>query len=78
MLQRYFPAYTIGENAYSEFNRVCKGLGRRFLLIGGKTALGVCADRLLSQVSSEFELADKVVYGKECYVERVYELYETY
>lgn len=78
MLQRYFPAYTIGENAYSEFNRVCKGLGRRFLLIGGKTALGVCADRLLSQVSSEFELADKIVYGKECYVERVYELYEAY
>lgn len=78
MNQRYFPAYTIGENAYSEFNKVCAALGKRFLLIGGETALKVSADKLLSQVSDKFEAVDKVIYGKECYTERVYELYEEY
>lgn len=78
MLQRYFPAYTIGQNAYSEFNTVCKSLGESFLLIGGETALSVCADKLLSQVCGNFQIVDKVIYGKECYTERVYELYDEY
>ena len=78
MNQRYFPSYTIGEDAYKEFNKVCKPLGKRFLLIGGKNALSVSSDKLLSEVGSEFELVDKVIYGDECTKERAEELYKLY
>ena len=78
MQQRYFPAYTIGEDAYKNFCDVCKSLGKRFLLIGGKTALEVSSDKLLGCIGDDFLMVDKVIYGKECYKERVYELYESY
>ena len=78
MKQRFFPAYTIGEDAYEKFNEVCKPLGKRYLLIGGKTALSVARERLLANISDEFSMVDEVIYGKECYEERVYELYNEY
>lgn len=78
MLQRHFPAFTIGEDAYSEFNRICINLGKRFLIIGGETALSVCVNRLFKYLSNEFTVIDTVIYGKECFRERIYELYEQY
>ena len=78
MLERYFAAYTIGEDAFSKFNDVCKNLGTNFLLIGGKTALSVSRDKLMSYVCSEFNVVDEVIYGNECSEERVLELFDIY
>lgn len=35
----YLPAYTIGSDAYSHIQTVCKGYGNTAVVIGGKTAL---------------------------------------
>lgn len=78
MKQRFFPAYTIGKDAYEKFNEVCMPLGKRYLLIGGETALSVSRARLLKNISNDFSMVDEVIYGKECYEERVYELYNQY
>lgn len=78
MKQRFFPAYTIGKDAYEKFNEVCMPLGKRYLLIGGETALSVSRARLLKNISNDFSVVDEVIYGKECYEERVYELYNQY
>ena len=78
MHDRYFPSYTIGKNAFSKFNDVCKKLGHNFLMVGGETALSVAADKLLENISESFNLIDKVIYGKECYEDRVLELYNMY
>ncbi|MDY3929157.1 MAG: iron-containing alcohol dehydrogenase family protein [Clostridia bacterium] len=78
MQQRFYPAYTIGEDAFDKFNEVCLPLGSRFLLVGGKTALSVTESRLLPKLSDNFEIADKVIYGNECTEERAHELYERY
>ncbi len=78
MLQRFFPAYTIGDNAYTKFNEICKSLGERFLIVGGEKALKAAKDKLLENVSSDFTVVDTVIYGKECYDERITELYNEY
>ncbi len=78
MMQRFFPAYTIGENAYKEFQTVCKPLGKRFLLLGGEKALGASYEKFSSFLSTDFEIVDKVIYGKECYKENIYSIYEKY
>lgn len=78
MQQRFFPAYTIGENAYEKFNDICKKLGKNFLIVGGKKAMLAAKDKLLESVSDEFCVVDTVVYGNECCEERVVELYNQY
>ena len=78
MQERYFPAYTLGSNAFEKFNEVCMCLGQNYILVGGKTALSVSRDKLLACISSEFNKVDEVIYGTECYEERVIELYELY
>lgn len=78
MQERYFPAYTLGDNAFEKFNEVCQSLGKNYIIIGGKTALEVSYDKLVSYVSEDFSLIDKVVYGTECCEERVLELYDEY
>ena len=78
MQERYFASYTLGDDAFSKFNEVCKGLGRNYLLIGGKTALSVSRERLISSISSYFNMVDEVIYGTECLEERVFELSNIY
>lgn len=78
MQERYFPAYTLGVDAFKNFNNVCGKLGTNLLLIGGKTALSVARYKLLSCISQDFNVVDEVIYGTECYEERVFELYEGY
>ncbi len=78
MQERYFAAYTLGDDAFSKFNDVCKSLGKNYLLIGGKTALSVSRERLLSYISSDFNMVDEVIYGTECVEERVFELFDIY
>lgn len=78
MLSRYFCEYTIGENAYENFNDVCKNLGKRVLIVGGETALSVCLEKLKKSISDYFEIVDIVIYGKECTLNRANELFEEY
>lgn len=78
MKERYYPAYTIGEDAFSNFNSVCMPLGKRILIIGGKTALECSLDKLKKNISSDFEIVDTVIFGNECYEERVNELYSQF
>lgn len=77
MNQCYFPNYTIGTDAYSNINSVCKILGKRALIVGGETALSVSIDKLKANMS-DFDIVDIVVYGKECYKKRINELFENY
>jgi len=78
MMQRFFPAYTIGEDAYKEFSRVCRPLGKRFLLLGGKRALSACSEKFISYLDDDFCIVDKVIYGTECYKENIYNIFEKY
>ena len=78
MYERYFASYTLGSDAYKKFDEVCAPLGKNYLLIGGKTALSVSRDKLFSCISSDFCMVDEVIYGTECYEERVFELFEIY
>ncbi len=78
MHQQFYPAYTIGADAFDSFNDICSSLGKHFLLIGGKTALSVTEKRLLPKISHDFEMTDRVIYGNECTEERVTELFEKY
>lgn len=78
MMQRFFPAYTIGDDAYKEFSTVCKPLGKRFLLLGGKKALAASYEKFSSFLTDDFEMVDKVIYGTECYKQNIYSIYEKY
>lgn len=73
MQQCYFADYSIGADAYDNIEAVCAPLGRRVLIIGGKTALEKSIDKLRAAMTN-FTIADTVVYGKECYRKRVEEL----
>ncbi len=77
MNQCYFPDYTIGTDAYENIYNVCSSLGKRALIVGGETALSVSVDKLKANMM-DFDIVDVVVYGKECYKERITELYEAY
>lgn len=78
MKQNFFCGYTIGENAYSSIGECCALLGRRVLIIGGKTALAKASAKLNAALDGIFEIADTVVYGKECTEERMRELFGEY
>lgn len=77
MTECYFANYTIGKDAYKSIGNICLPLGRNVLLIGGETALSKAYDKL-SENMCDFNIVDKVVYGKECYRERVEDLYNIY
>lgn len=76
MEQKFFPAYTIGTDAFSKFGEICKPLGKRLLIVGGKKALKAALDKL--DIPNTFEIVDTVIYGTECCEERVVELYNQY
>lgn len=77
MNECYFANYTIGEDAYKSIPNICLSLGKKVLIVGGETALSKSIDKLKAEMSA-FEIADVVIYGKECYMDRVNELYEKY
>ena len=76
MEQKFFPAYTIGLNAFDKFDEICEPLGKRILIVGGRKALAAAKDKL--KISENFQVVDTVIYGHECYEERVIELYNQY
>ena len=77
MTECYFADYTIGTDAYEAFGRVCSPLGKRALIIGGKTALEKSHEKLIKALGG-FEIVDTVIYGKECFRKRIDELYNAY
>lgn len=77
MTDCYFADYTIGADAYNSIEKICAVLGKRALIIGGETALLKAGDKLLSAMHG-FEIADTVVYGKECFRANIKRLYEEY
>lgn len=77
MNQCYFADYSIGEDAYNNIETVCSAFGRRVLIVGGETALSKSLDKLRAAMT-KFTIVDTVIYGKECYRERVEELRARY
>lgn len=78
MQDRYFPSYTIGTDAFNKFDEICKKLGNKFILIGGKKALEASEQKLMSCISKDFIVADRIIYGDECTEERAVFLYNAY
>lgn len=77
MKERYFANYTIGTDAYKNIKEVCLPLGKRALIIGGKTALSKAEEKLKANMT-DFQIIDAVIYGNECVRARAEELYEIY
>lgn len=77
MKECYFADYSIGTDAYENIESVCSQLGKRVLIVGGETALSKAKDKLLKELT-KFEIADIVIYGKECVRKRAEELFEIY
>ncbi len=77
MKQCFFADYTIGTDAYQNIKNVCGSFGKRALIVGGETALSKAIHKLRAAMA-DFEIADVVIYGKECTRKRVEELYECY
>ena len=77
MTECYFANYTIGEDAYENIENVCKDFGRNVLIVGGETALSKSIEKLRKNLEN-FNIVDTVIYGKECYKERIEELFNTY
>lgn len=77
MVQCFFPDYTIGVDAYNNIEPVCAKIGKNVLIIGGKTAISKSIDKLKNALQN-FNIVDIVVYGKECYKTRIYEISSQY
>lgn len=77
MQECYFADYSIGTDAYDNIEAICSALGRRALIIGGKTALEKSEDKLRAAMT-EFDIIDAVVYGNECCRKRIGELVSQY
>lgn len=68
----YFANYTIGEDAYDAVPEVCRPLGSRILLIGGRKALEAAEPALLKALEgSGLEIADTVLFGSDCTGENI-------
>lgn len=78
MTESFFCGYTIGSDAFSKFNEICMPLGKRLIIIGGKTALSVAEAKLRNAISDDFEVVDSVFYGGECTKENATEIFEKY
>lgn len=74
MKENIFCGYTIGTDAFLSISKICRPLGKKVLIIGGKTALEKSIDKLTSAIKNDFDIADTVVYGTECTAERMREL----
>ena len=63
----YYCSYTIGEDSYREVPEVCARYGTRILLIGGEKAMKAGRAKLdMALADTKFEIADAVLYGRDC------------
>ncbi len=67
---KFFPNYTVGENAYEAIGEVCRKYGTKALAVGGKKALAAAKPALEKALKdSEIEILDYVWYGGEASIE---------
>lgn len=79
-LTKLFAGYTIGPDCYREIARFCRPYGKKILLIGGKTAMEKgrpYLDQAIEETEG-LELADAVVFGKECTYQTIRSLHDQY
>lgn len=69
MKENVFCGYTIGTDAFLSMPKICRPLGKKVLIIGGKTALEKSIKKLNSALENDFEIIDTVIYGTECTAE---------
>lgn len=70
----YFPAYTIGPQAYQHIPTICAAYGTKAVVIGGKKALKAAREKLIQGAGENIELLDFLEYGGECSYENVEKL----
>lgn len=78
MKESIFCGYTIGSDAFENFENICMPLGRNVLIVGGKTALSVSLDKIRAALAGRFSIIGAAVYGTECCEETVAALFEKY
>ena len=78
MKERFFCGYTEGRDAISYLYEVCGRLGKRVLVIGGKTALEKAGEKLGKALSGHFDVIATVLYGDECSKNRAEAIYREY
>ncbi len=61
------PEYYQSSNVISQLGDICRKLGKRAVLIGGKTALQVTKQKISDSLArSQVEIVDLLLYGEEC------------
>jgi len=66
------PGYSVGADAYESIQEVCRTYGKTVVLIGGKQALAVAQDKILSAMNgSGLEVLGTFWYGGEASVENI-------
>lgn len=77
MRECYFADFSIGPDAFLNIEKVCSNIGNNVLIIGGETALSKSIEKLRLSLE-KFNIVDIVMYGKECYKTRIYEIASLY
>ena len=66
------PSYSIGADAYDDIPEVCGTYGKTVVIIGGKQALAITQDKILTTMrKSSIEVLDCVWYGGESSLENI-------
>ena len=68
----FMPSYSIGSNVYDKIGSVCKPYGNKAVIIGGKTAMSVGADKIEEKARAEgINITARLWYGGEASYENV-------
>ncbi len=68
----YLPSYSVGAGCYKEIPNVARRLGKKAVVIGGRTAIEKAKDALLDGIAgSDIQIVDFIVYGDDSTYENV-------
>ena len=68
----YLPSYSVGAGCYKEIPNVARRLGKKAVVIGGRTAIEKAKDALLDGIAnSDMQIVDFIVYGDDSTYENV-------
>ena len=66
------PSYSIGSEVYSKIGDICSHSGKTAVMIGGKTALSVAKEKIMSAISdTEITVLDTLWYGVEASITNI-------
>ena len=66
------PSYSIGSEVYSKIGDICSHSGKTAVMIGGKTALSVAKEKIMSAISdTEITVLDTLWYGGEASITNI-------